>query len=102
MHEANYEKIRRRKFFSGEKRDPDFEKMSPRERFRAGVLLAIHHNLVAHLNKRSYEVLSTRFEIFRNLHEKEQEVRRNIPKKPRKSARVSAFQNVHEHGRWKK
>ncbi|GFV68042.1 dimer_Tnp_hAT domain-containing protein [Trichonephila clavipes] len=47
-----------------------------RERFRAGVFLPIIDNLFAQLNKRRdcYEVLTTRFEIFRNLHEKEQEV----------------------------
>ncbi|GFU18954.1 zinc finger MYM-type protein 6 [Trichonephila clavipes] len=46
------------------------------EIFRAGVFLPIIDNLVAQLNKRrdSYEVLNTRFEIFGNLHEKEQEV----------------------------
>ncbi|GFX77354.1 hypothetical protein TNCV_5064801 [Trichonephila clavipes] len=49
--------------------------MSPRKRFRAGVFLPIIDNLVAQLNKRRdcYEVLNTRFEIFRNLHENEQE-----------------------------
>ncbi|GFX95773.1 hypothetical protein TNCV_4886991 [Trichonephila clavipes] len=50
--------------------------MSPRERYRAGVFLPIIDNLVAQLNKRMdcYAVLNTRFEIFRNFHEKEQEV----------------------------
>ncbi|GFV95314.1 dimer_Tnp_hAT domain-containing protein [Trichonephila clavipes] len=52
------------------------ESLSTRERFRAGVFLPIIDNLVAQLNKRRdcYEALNTRFEIFRNLHEKEQEV----------------------------
>ncbi|GFY22159.1 hypothetical protein TNCV_3298021 [Trichonephila clavipes] len=61
---------------SDEKRDPGFERMSPKERVRAGVFLPITDNLVAKLNKRRdcYEVLNTRFEIFRNLHEKDQEV----------------------------
>ncbi|GFY23476.1 dimer_Tnp_hAT domain-containing protein [Trichonephila clavipes] len=61
---------------TNEKRDPDFERMSPRERFRAGVFLPTIENLVVQLNKRKdcYEVLNPRFEIFRNLHEKEQEV----------------------------
>ncbi|GFT72585.1 hypothetical protein TNCV_974341 [Trichonephila clavipes] len=56
-----------------EKRDPDFERMSPRARFRAGVFLQIIDNLEVQLNKRRdcYEVLNTRFEIFRNLHEKD-------------------------------
>ncbi|GFX08754.1 hypothetical protein TNCV_4227741 [Trichonephila clavipes] len=31
--EPNYEKIRKKKLYSHEKRDPDFERMSPRERF---------------------------------------------------------------------
>ncbi|GFS75226.1 zinc finger MYM-type protein 1 [Trichonephila clavipes] len=58
----------------GEKRDPNFERMSPRERFRAGLFLPVIDNLVVQLNKRRdcYEV-HTRFEIFRNIHEKEQE-----------------------------
>ncbi|GFV82205.1 dimer_Tnp_hAT domain-containing protein [Trichonephila clavipes] len=48
--------------------------MSPREKFRAGVFLLIIDNLVVQLNKGRdcYEVLNTRFEILRNLHEKEQ------------------------------
>ncbi|GFX85075.1 uncharacterized protein TNCV_4999041 [Trichonephila clavipes] len=60
-------------FYGYEKRDTDFEIMSPRERFRTGVFLPIIGNLVAQLSKRRdcYEVLNTRFEISRNLHEKE-------------------------------
>ncbi|GFR22166.1 dimer_Tnp_hAT domain-containing protein [Trichonephila clavata] len=45
--EPNYEKIEKRKFFSDEKRYPDFERMYPRERFRAGVFLPIIGNLEA-------------------------------------------------------
>ncbi|GFV81334.1 dimer_Tnp_hAT domain-containing protein [Trichonephila clavipes] len=57
-----------------------FERMSPRERFRAGVFLPIIDNIVAQLNKRRdfYEVLNTRFEIFRNLDEKKQEVTKQV------------------------
>ncbi|GFQ85359.1 small glutamine-rich tetratricopeptide repeat-containing protein beta [Trichonephila clavata] len=43
--ERNYEKIRKRKLSSGKKRNPDFERMSPRKRFRAGVFLPVINNL---------------------------------------------------------
>ncbi|GFR19299.1 dimer_Tnp_hAT domain-containing protein [Trichonephila clavata] len=74
--EPNYEKKSEKgNFFQMNKTDPDFKRMSPSERFRAGVFLPFIDNLVAQLNKRRdcYEVLNTRFEIFSNLEEKEKE-----------------------------
>lgn len=73
--EPSYEKIRKKKVFSDEKRDSDFEKMTPRERFRTGVFLPIIDNLTTQLELRRdcYEALNARFQIFRNLHEKKEQ-----------------------------
>lgn len=70
-----YERTRKRTVFSDEERGKEFEQMKPRDRFRTAVFLPILDSLITQLDKRrdSYESLSKRFEIFRNLHNKEHE-----------------------------
>lgn len=79
----SYEQIRRRTVFADESRDSRYEQMDPRDKFRSGVFLPIIDSLVTELNKRRdcYEALNTRFQIFRNLHEKEPQDLTNQAKK---------------------
>ncbi|KAG8284700.1 hypothetical protein J6590_097379 [Homalodisca vitripennis] len=50
--EALYDKVRKRKLLSDEKKDRSMEETSPPERFRTGVFIAIVDNIASQLNKR--------------------------------------------------
>ncbi|GFX73080.1 hypothetical protein TNCV_1704821 [Trichonephila clavipes] len=62
-------------FVNDEKRHSDFERMIPRQKFRAGVFIPVNGSLVTQLNKRKgcCEALNSRIQIIRNLHEKKYE-----------------------------
>lgn len=86
LQEANYQRNRKRTVFADEKMSMQTEAdADPRNKFRTSVFLKIVDNLTVQLNQRreSYSSLGTRFEVFRNLHDKEP---RNITVEAKKLA----------------